>query len=186
MSKQLVNRAAQGETRAIQTVLRLISEYGIPEPQDREQELLDELGRLFLTFDNGEPELKPASRDAKGGKQPPESAATLFWRALYERITITENGKRRRVSKLEAMLRQLANRGSEGDPMATRIMLRLLSEAERREAETAKKPAFGYVTLPHNYRQPIDPRRLVLQKELSALWEAKRAKKARSAPGLPA
>ena len=51
-------------------------------------------------------------------------------------------------------------------------MFRLLSELERREAEAANKPKPAprhIIELPHNYRHPVDPQRLVLQKELSEL-----------------
>jgi len=196
MIRQLINRAALGDPKAIQNVLRLISEFRPPaKPKSRIEAILDQLGNLILSFQEGrEPEIAndPGSNretvDDKPGEKKrsrrsprePEKVAVMLWRALSEKITITESTRRRRASKFEAML-QFANRASEGDLWATRSMFRLLSQLERSEAEAANKPKpppRNVVYLPHNYRDPIGPERLALQKEFFELQEQQNRKNA--------
>jgi hypothetical protein len=65
---------------------------------------------------SGNPAGRP--RHAKG-------AATLIRSALYERIAVRENGKVRRLSKLEASLKQLANKAAGGDLRAIMAVIAL-------------------------------------------------------------
>jgi hypothetical protein len=57
----------------------------------------------------------------KGGK----NFTTLFHQEMNKRIVVTENGKRRTITKGEAMLKQLTNRAAAGDPKAFQIILSL-------------------------------------------------------------
>jgi DNA modification methylase len=41
--------------------------------------------------------------------------ATTLEQVLQERVSVTENGKRKNIRKLEAMLKQLANKAAAGD-----------------------------------------------------------------------
>lgn len=50
---------------------------------------------------------------------------TIVEAALRERIVVTENGKRRKISKLEIAVKQLANKAAAGDPRSTRQVLDL-------------------------------------------------------------
>jgi hypothetical protein len=43
--------------------------------------------------------------------------------ALKERVIVSENGRRRKVTKLEAILKQLVNKAAQGDHRATRLLL---------------------------------------------------------------
>jgi hypothetical protein len=54
------------------------------------------------------------------------SAATLLTHVLNTRITVTENGRRKRISKIEAMMVQLVNKAISGDPRASRLVLQLM------------------------------------------------------------
>ncbi|MGI4878285.1 MAG: DUF5681 domain-containing protein [Janthinobacterium lividum] len=65
---------------------------------------------------SGNPAGRP--RHAKG-------TATLIRSALYERIAVRENGKVRRLSKLEASLKQLANKAAGGDLRAITAVITL-------------------------------------------------------------
>ena len=65
---------------------------------------------------SGNPAGRP--RHAKG-------AAMLIQSALYERIPVRENGKVRRLSKLEASLKQLANKAAGGDLRAIMAVITL-------------------------------------------------------------
>jgi hypothetical protein len=43
--------------------------------------------------------------------------------ALKERVVVSENGRRRTVTKLEAIMTQLVNRAAQGDHRATQLLL---------------------------------------------------------------
>ena len=55
--------------------------------------------------------------------RPVKNVATLAREALYALVEVTENGRRRRVSKLEVGFKQLANRIAKGDLVAIRLLL---------------------------------------------------------------
>ena len=52
--------------------------------------------------------------------------------ALGERIEAKENGRRRRITKLEATVKQLVNRAASGDQRATQFVFALLGDDRER------------------------------------------------------
>ena len=54
--------------------------------------------------------------------------ASAFQEALNERVTITNNGRTKSVTKLEAALKQLANKAAMGDPRAMTTLVRIAKE----------------------------------------------------------
>jgi len=76
---------------------------------------------------------------------------------------MTEKCQRRKITKREAMCKQIANLAAKGDAKATQTVLRHDQEKERRRAEQkkAEPPAvetkYYAVVLPHNGRDPLDP-----------------------------
>lgn len=61
-------------------------------------------------------------------------------RELAQKVTVTENGRRRKLSKGELVAKQLVTRAVKGEVAALRMMLRmteLLDAASLREGETA-------------------------------------------------
>jgi len=66
------------------------------------------------------------SPNPKGRPRGSKNIATLLERALTERVTITENGKRRSITKLEASFKQLVNRAASGDLLAMRQLYALI------------------------------------------------------------
>jgi hypothetical protein len=66
------------------------------------------------------------SGNPKGRPRGTLNFATTIRKALHERITVVENGKRRRISKLEATVTQLVNRAVKGDGRATQLMISLV------------------------------------------------------------
>jgi hypothetical protein len=54
-------------------------------------------------------------------------------RALQEKITVTERGRRRRKSKLEVTAAQIANQGAGGDLRAAKLALDLAAKAEGKQ-----------------------------------------------------
>ena len=66
---------------------------------------------------------KGHSGNPKGRPRHSKNVATLAREALYAQVEVTENGRRRRVSKLEVGFTQLANRIAKGDLVAIRLLL---------------------------------------------------------------
>lgn len=80
---------------------------------------------------------KGESGNPKGRPKGRRNLATELHLALNEEVTVTENGKRRRLTKRTVICRQLANRSAAGDLAALRILLPLLTQAEAAEASAA-------------------------------------------------
>jgi type II secretory pathway component PulC len=74
----------------------------------------------------------------KGRPKGSKNLANLIRCVLKERVTITENGKRRTITKLEAMTKQLANKGASGDPKATQLLLGMVQLFEDRQEAPAQ------------------------------------------------
>jgi hypothetical protein len=84
----------------------------------------------FKRGQSGHPRGRPA-----GSK----NLATLVNGALNEPVIVVENGGRRKISKREAIIRQLVNRSAKADWRAIKILLDIVRELEGRiEPETAE------------------------------------------------
>ena len=86
----------------------------------------------FTKGQSGNPQGRP-----KGSK----NSATHFEKALDEKVVIKEGGRRKKITKREAMFKQLANRSAAGDARATQLTLNelrtLADRGERSDAEPA-------------------------------------------------
>jgi len=60
----------------------------------------------------------PAGRP-KGSK----NLSTLLGSTLNERVVVTENGRRKKITKRQAVLKQLVNKAASGDPRSTQLLL---------------------------------------------------------------
>ena len=79
---------------------------------------------------------KGRSGNPKGRPKAGQSFERLARQAFAEKIVIRENGERRTITKLEAALKQLANKAASGEARAVRDALKLqatLAEIERAE-----------------------------------------------------
>ena len=76
--------------------------------------------------------------------RPAKNLAALSAAALNEKVTVTENGKRRQVTRREAVIAQLVNKSASAELRATRMLIDMLREVERRaEPATAEKNPFS-------------------------------------------
>jgi hypothetical protein len=66
---------------------------------------------------------KGHSGNPKGRPRGSRNASTLLDEALKEHVVVSENGRRRLVTKLEAILKQLVNKAAQGDHRATQLLL---------------------------------------------------------------
>lgn len=82
---------------------------------------------------------KGVSGNRKGRPKGRRNFATVLAEILEEQVVINERGVRKRVTKLEAALKQLANQAASGDLIALRQLLALVRSAEERAVEPPRK-----------------------------------------------
>jgi Family of unknown function (DUF5681) len=80
------------------------------------------------------------SGNPRGRPKGARSLRGLVASALGERVEAKENGRRRRITKLEAAVKQLVNRAASGDQRATQFVFALLGEDKERAAPVAIDP----------------------------------------------
>lgn len=70
---------------------------------------------------------------------------TLVNEALNEPVTVAENGRRRKITKREAMIAQLVNKSAAADLRATKMLLDIIRDIEAQSepvgTESAPSPA---------------------------------------------
>jgi hypothetical protein len=85
-------------------------------------------------FTKGAPSANPRGR-------PRKNIAALLVEGLNKKVTVTENGRRRKVMVREAITSQLINQSASADLRATKMLLDLLKDAEKQSAAaTAAEP----------------------------------------------
>src|ERR1700730_5439368 len=82
---------------------------------------------------------KGISGNRKGRPKGKRNMATVLTEILEEEILIKEGGVRKRGTKLEAALKQLANKAASGDLVAARHLIALARSAEERAVEPPRK-----------------------------------------------
>jgi Family of unknown function (DUF5681) len=82
---------------------------------------------------------KGLSGNPRGRPRGARNFSTLLESALNEKVTIKEGDQRRKISKREAMVKQLANKAASGDHRSIQLLVALLQQLEaRREASGAQ------------------------------------------------
>ncbi|MGO9451557.1 MAG: DUF5681 domain-containing protein [Candidatus Binataceae bacterium] len=66
---------------------------------------------------------KGQSGNPKGRPRGSKNATTLLKEALSEQVVITENGRRRTITKKEAIVTQIVNKAASGDHRAIQLLL---------------------------------------------------------------
>ncbi len=84
------------------------------------------VGTRFRSGHSGNPRGRP-----KGAR----NLSTIVAAALSERVAVNENGRRRRITKLEAAVKQLVNRAASGEARATQLLVALVQANEARPAQ---------------------------------------------------
>ena len=72
----------------------------------------------------------------RGRPKGSKNLATIVGEALDQKVVVNEGGRRRKITKREAVITQLVNRSAQADLKATQMLLGLMHEIERR-SETA-------------------------------------------------
>ncbi len=73
---------------------------------------------------------KGQSGNPKGRGNGSRNFATVFMAAMSQSVTITENGRRKRITKLDAAVTQLANDAARGDKKSIQLACALLQVLE--------------------------------------------------------
>jgi hypothetical protein len=120
-------------------------EISVPSPPTP----LDELGTGSLPDGRGErrprrdTRFRPGQSGNPRGRPKRGALSALVARALGEKVEAKENGRWRRITKLEAAVKQLVNRAAGGDQRATQFVFALLDGDQGRPAPTAERPKAG-------------------------------------------
>jgi len=80
---------------------------------------------------------KGRSGNPRGRPKDVKNLATLLGKTLSERVIISEHGRRRSISKLEAAVKQLVNKAASGDPKFMQQLLALVQLVECRADASA-------------------------------------------------
>ena len=87
---------------------------------------------------------KGQSGNPRGRPRGSKNFSTLLTEALNEPVVVTEDGRRRKISKRELGFKQLANKFAMAEAQATKMLLGLMLERERLAAAAApERPSFG-------------------------------------------
>jgi Family of unknown function (DUF5681) len=77
---------------------------------------------------------KGESGNPKGRPKGSKNVATLLEKELKQRVVVTENGRRRSITKQEAMLKHLVNKAVSGDRRLIQLLLDEMRLLETRAA----------------------------------------------------
>jgi hypothetical protein len=83
---------------------------------------------------------KGRSGNPKGRPKGSKNLATLLTEALDEKVQVTEDGKRRRVTKRELVIKQLVNKSASADLRAIKQLTDIVERAERRAGDSPAAP----------------------------------------------
>ncbi|KUO56878.1 MAG: hypothetical protein APF78_05810 [Sphingomonadales bacterium BRH_c3] len=80
------------------------------------------------------------------------SVSSAIMKAASATVTATENGRRRKIRKIDATAAQLANKGASGDIRAGKLLLDMAARAEAQQLSAAPVD----VPLTHNDQEIVE------------------------------
>jgi Family of unknown function (DUF5681) len=97
--------------------------------------------KTLLDVGYGKPPLhtrfrKGQSGNPKGRSKGIRNFATIFMTAMSQSVTINENGKRKKISKIAAAVTQLANDAARGDKKSIQLNLCLVADSRAQNRGT--------------------------------------------------
>jgi hypothetical protein len=91
---------------------------------------------------------KGGSGNPKGRPRGSKNATTLLQEALSEQVVISENGRRRTITKKEAIVTQIVNKAASGDHRSIQLLLLSQLPLIERSSEPTEPPASQAQHLP--------------------------------------
>lgn len=77
----------------------------------------------------------PGNRaNPRGRPKGSPNLSSVLKRAAREKVVVTERGRRRKITKIEAAAKQLLTQAASGDPRAIQLAIELLDRLERRDS----------------------------------------------------
>jgi hypothetical protein len=76
---------------------------------------------------------KGVSGNPKGRPKGSMNVAKVSMKAMREKVVINEHGQRKTVTKLEAAVKQVANKAASGDQRSTSLLIELARDAEAKQ-----------------------------------------------------
>ena len=86
---------------------------------------------------------KGQSGNPKGRTAGDKNISTLLSEALNEHVIITENGGRRKISKRQAVIKQIVNQAVKGDWRVAKLLFDIQQENERRTEPELSESSLG-------------------------------------------
>ena len=83
---------------------------------------------------------KGQSGNPKGRPKGSKNLSTLLEEELEQPVLITENGRRKKITKRRASMKQLVNRAASGEHRALQILINYLHDHEKQAASSAPDP----------------------------------------------
>jgi hypothetical protein len=83
---------------------------------------------------------KGRSGNPKGRPKGSKNFATLLGQALDEKVSVTEDGRRRRVTKREVVAKQLVNKSAQADLRAIKQLVDIVERVERQSGTSPAAP----------------------------------------------
>ena len=77
------------------------------------------------------------SGNRNGRPRKPKTVSDAIITAMNKTVAANENGRKRRIRKLDATATQIANKGASGDLRAGKMLLDMAAQAEARDAAQA-------------------------------------------------
>lgn len=77
------------------------------------------------------------SGNRNGRPKKPKTVSDAIITAMNKTVAANENGRKRRIRKLDATATQIANKGASGDLRAGKMLLDMAAQAEARDAAQA-------------------------------------------------
>ena len=85
---------------------------------------------------------KGQSGNPKGRPKGSKNLSTLLEDTLNEPVVVSEHGRRKRITKREAVLKQLVNRAAAGNHKAIQLLLSEMRLVEGREQDSSESSLF--------------------------------------------
>ena len=82
---------------------------------------------------------KGQSGNPKGRIKNSKNLATVLMATVHEAVAVNEGGRRKTITKLEAMSKQLVNKAASGDPRATQLLMQMIQMFEGRADEPTRE-----------------------------------------------